>query len=58
MKISDVARETGLHRNTIALLYQETATRVDLDAVDALCKLFNIHLGELFEHMHDEPNGR
>lgn len=57
-KISDVARETGLHRNTIALLYQETATRVGLDAVDAFCKFFNIHVGELFEHTPDEPNGR
>jgi hypothetical protein len=30
LKISDVARDTGLHRNTVALLYHETATRVDL----------------------------
>jgi putative transcriptional regulator len=40
LKISDVARDTGLHRNTITLLYQETATRVDLEAVNALCKYF------------------
>jgi len=33
LKISDVARDTGLHRNTITLLYNETATRVDLDAI-------------------------
>ena len=31
LKISDVARDTGLHRNTITLLYQETATRIDLE---------------------------
>ncbi|MBA4261780.1 MAG: XRE family transcriptional regulator [Comamonadaceae bacterium] len=54
LKISDVARDTGLHRNTVSLLYQETATRVDLDAIDALCRYFNVPVGELFEHI-DTP---
>lgn len=54
LKISDVARETGLHRNTVTLLYQETATRVDLDAIDALCKYFSVEVGELFELVDDE----
>ncbi len=49
LKISDVARDTGLHRNTITLLYQETATRVDLDAVEALCRYFDVGVGDLFE---------
>lgn len=49
LKISDVARDTGLHRNTITLLYQETATRVDLEAIDALCHYFNVPVGELLE---------
>lgn len=49
LKISDVARDTGLHRNTISLLYQETATRVDLDAIEALCRYFGVSVGELFE---------
>ena len=53
LKISDVARETGLHRNTITLLYQETATRVDLEAIDALCKYFQVGVGELFERRAD-----
>ena len=51
MNIADVARETGLHRNTITLLYKETATRVDLDAIDRLCKLFDCRVGELLEYM-------
>ena len=32
MRIADVARETGLSRNTITLLYRETAQKVDLEA--------------------------
>jgi len=51
LKISDVARDTNLHRNTITLLYQETATRVDLEAVNALCRYFNVTVGELFEYL-------
>lgn len=53
LKISDIARDTGLHRNTITLLYQETATRVDLDAIDVLCKYFEIGVGELFQFIDD-----
>lgn len=49
MKVMDVARETGLNRNTITLLYKETAQRVDLEAMDKLCDLFNCEVQELFE---------
>ena len=56
LKISDVARDTGLHRNTITLLYQETATRIDLEAVDALCKYFQVPMGELFEYVEDDKS--
>ena len=53
LKISDVARDTGLHRNTVTLLYQETATRIDLDAVGALCRYFGVQVGDLFEFTED-----
>jgi putative transcriptional regulator len=55
LKIADVARETGLHRNTITLLYEETAARVDLDAINRLCELFQVPVGELLEHLPDAP---
>jgi putative transcriptional regulator len=51
LKIADVARETGLHRNTITLLYDETAVRVELEAMDRLCALFDVSVGELFERI-------
>ena len=54
LRIADVARETGLHRNTITLLYDETATRIDLDSIDKLCSLFNVGVGEMFERI-DPP---
>ncbi|CRY64511.1 Predicted transcriptional regulator [Yersinia kristensenii] len=49
MRISDVARKTGLSRNTVTLMYKETAQKVDLEALDKLCVLFNCELSELLE---------
>lgn len=49
MRIADVARETGLSRATMTLLYKETAQKVDLEALDKLCELFNCRLDELLE---------
>jgi putative transcriptional regulator len=39
LSIADVLRETGLNRSTTAALYKETAKRVDLPAIDRLCRL-------------------
>lgn len=50
LKIADVARQTGLNRNTITLLYKETAQKVDLDAIDKLCQLFECEVGDLLEY--------
>ncbi|WP_367183491.1 helix-turn-helix domain-containing protein [Ferrovum sp.] len=49
LRIADVARETGLHRNTITLLYDETANRVEMDTIERLCRLFNCRVGDLLE---------
>ena len=54
MKIMDVARATGLHRNTVSLLYKEEAVRIEIDAMDKLCELFNCSVGELFEYTPEE----
>lgn len=51
LKTADVARDTGLHRNTITLLYDETAARVDLEAIDRLCEYLGVSVAELFEYV-------
>ena len=50
MKVVDVAREAGLNRSTVTALYKETATRIELDTIDRLCKLFNCDVCELLEY--------
>ncbi len=58
LRISDVSRLTGLNRSTVSALYKETATRLDLAAIEALCKLFNCQVGDLFEYVPDENGGQ
>ena len=59
LKIIDVARATNLNRSTITSLYRETASRVDLDAVDRLCEFFDCAVGDLFERVaQSEEPGR
>lgn len=53
LKLADVARLTGLHRNTVTLLYNETAARVDLETMEKLCSLFECKVEDLFEY---QPN--
>ena len=55
MRIADVARETGLSRTTVTLLYKETAQKVDLEAIEQICILFGCTVGDLLELMPN-PN--
>ena len=54
LKLADVARLTGLHRNTVTLLYNETAARVDLETIEKLCALFKCKVEDLFEYRPNE----
>lgn len=56
MNIADVHRATGLNRTTVTHLYYETAQRVELNAVDKLCKLFECQVGDLFEWIPDKAS--
>lgn len=49
LRISDVARLTELNRSTVTALYQETATRIDLDTIERLCRLFHCEVGDLLQ---------
>ena len=49
LKISDVARDTGLNRGTITRLYHETAERVDLEAIEKLCIYLGCEVKDLIE---------
>jgi putative transcriptional regulator len=54
VKIVDVARETGVNRGTITRLYHETASRVELEVIEALCRYLECEVGDLFELVDSE----
>ena len=49
LKVTDVARDTGINRGTITRLYHEKAERVDLETLEKLCRYLDCGIGELFE---------
>lgn len=57
LRVADVARLTGLNRSTVTALYRETATRIDLPAIEALCRLFRCEVGDLFEIVPEKNGG-
>jgi len=56
LKISEVARETGINRGTITRLYHETAVRIELEAMDTLCRYLECEVSELFEYRDQSGN--
>ena len=49
LNIADVSRLARLNRSTVTALYRETATRIELPAIEQLCTLFKCSVGELLE---------
>ncbi len=49
LKVIDVSRDTGINRGTITRLYHETATRIELDVIEELCRYLDCEVGELLE---------
>ena len=49
IKIAELARETGLNRNTITLLYHDNAKRIDLDALEKICRYLECDISDILE---------
>jgi len=54
LKVAEVARETGINKNTIHRLYNETITRIDIEVIEILCRYLGVEVGELFELVNDK----
>ncbi len=53
MKIADVSRKTDLNRSTVTAMYNEDVKRIDVEAVDKLCQLFNCQVSDIFEYIEE-----
>jgi putative transcriptional regulator len=51
LKISDVARDTGINRGTLTRLYHETAERIELEVLDKLCEYLRVSVSDLLERV-------
>ena len=49
LRISTVARETGVSRSTLTSLYYKRSESVTFDVVAKLCRYLGCEVGELFE---------
>lgn len=56
LKISDVARDTGINRGTLTRMYHETLVRIDLETINTLCDYLSVSVGELLEHQENETS--
>ena len=54
LKVAEIARDTGINRNTLHRLYNETATRVDLEVIEQICRYLQIGVGDLFEVVNSD----
>lgn len=48
LKVAEVARDTGVNKNTLHRLYNETATRIDMEVIEKLCLYLEIDISDLF----------
>lgn len=56
LKMIDVARGTGLAKNTVLALYHDRVKRVDYAVLDKLCSFLNCQPGDLLVYVPE--NGK
>ncbi len=54
VNVSDLARRTGVTRNTVAKLYHGEAQQVDLRVLDRVCWALGVQPGDLLVYEPDE----
>lgn len=56
LKISEVARDAGVNRGTLTRLYHETAERVELDALNRICRHLDCSIEDLLEYIPEQKD--
>lgn len=49
VRVSDVARVTGISRNMLSKLYYDRAQRIDVSDLEKLCRFFSCGVADLLE---------
>ncbi len=56
MSMLDLARKTGIDKNTVSNLYHEKVVGIRFDTLDKICSALGCSVGELLERV-DDPLG-
>jgi len=51
LRASEVARKTGINKNTLSSLYNESISGIRFDTLEKLCKFLNCSIGDLIEYI-------
>lgn len=52
--ISDIARETGINRNTVTSLFHEKVDGIKFSTLEKICDVYNIEIADLIVHKSKE----
>ena len=53
MKVSELARQTGISRTTLTALYYDRSKGVEFHVVDRICSALSCSMGDLFVREED-----
>ncbi len=54
LRASEVARKTGINKNTLSSLYNEKVSGIRFDTLERLCKFLNCSIADLIEYIPEE----
>lgn len=55
LKVAELDRQIDISRSTLYRLYNNDVIKIDVDAIDKLCKLLNCKPGDIILYEEDEP---
>jgi len=53
LRASEVARKTGINKNTLSSLYNERVSGIRFDTLERLCRFLDCSIGDLIEYVPD-----
>jgi len=58
LRASEVARKTGINKNTLSSLYNESISGIRFDTLEKLCKFLNCSIGDLIEYIPKKKDNK
>jgi putative transcriptional regulator len=53
MKVPELVKLSGVNKNTLYSIYNNTSTRIDLETINRICKGLNCTPGDLMEYIKE-----